>query len=162
MSLNLLAGVSMKSRVSPVLHPLDQFRRDEPLPEKQGQDVGLEEVPKNSVVEEGGVDETAVRPEGPGGSQDMQVGINNFAKRMTCISSGRSERCYYFSDRCKAEGADTLAVLDIAANLEHFYQGMTEGGADILLAASVFHFRTISIGQVKVYLKGRGIPVLGV
>ena len=39
---------------------------------------------------------------------------------------------------------------------------MTEGAADILLAASVFHFRTLSIGQVKKYLKGRGIPVLGV
>jgi imidazole glycerol phosphate synthase subunit HisF len=26
----------------------------------------------------------------------------------------------------------------------------------------VFHFRTLSIGQVKKYLKGRGIPVLGV
>lgn len=49
-----------------------------------------------------------------------------------------------------------------AGSLEHFYIGVTEGGADILLAASVFHFRTLSIGQVKKYLKGRGIPVLGV
>ena len=43
-----------------------------------------------------------------------------------------------------------------------FYQGVTEGGADILLAASVFHFRTVSIGQVKKYLKVRGIPVPGI
>ena len=49
-----------------------------------------------------------------------------------------------------------------AGTLEHFCQAVTEGGADILLAASVFHFRTLSIGQVKRYLKGRGIPVLGV
>jgi cyclase len=49
-----------------------------------------------------------------------------------------------------------------AGSLEHFYQGVTEGGADILLAASVFHFRTLSIGQVKKHLKERGIPVLGV
>ncbi len=48
-----------------------------------------------------------------------------------------------------------------AGTLEHFYRGVTEGGADILLAASVFHFRTLSIGQVKEYLKGRGIPVAG-
>jgi cyclase len=47
-----------------------------------------------------------------------------------------------------------------AGTLEHFYQGVTEGGADILLAASVFHFRTLSIAQVKKYLMGRGIPVL--
>ena len=65
----------MKSFVPPRLHPLNRFRRDEPLPEKQGQDVGLKEIPKNSGVEEGGVDETAVRPEGPRGSQDMQVGM---------------------------------------------------------------------------------------
>lgn len=49
-----------------------------------------------------------------------------------------------------------------AGSLEHFYQGVTEGGADILLAASVFHFRKLSIDQVKKSLKGRGIPVLGV
>jgi cyclase len=49
-----------------------------------------------------------------------------------------------------------------AGSLEHFHEGVTKGGADILLAASVFHFRTLSIGQVKRYLKGKGIPVLGV
>jgi len=48
-----------------------------------------------------------------------------------------------------------------AGTLEHFYQAVTEGGADILLAASVFHFRTFSIRQVKEYLKGKGVPVLG-
>ncbi len=48
-----------------------------------------------------------------------------------------------------------------AGTLEHFYRGVTEGGAAILLAASVFHFRTLSIGQVKSYLKERGIPVAG-
>ena len=49
-----------------------------------------------------------------------------------------------------------------AGTLEHFHQGATEGGADILLAASVFHFRTLSIRQVKEYLKERGVPVIGV
>ncbi len=49
-----------------------------------------------------------------------------------------------------------------AGTLEHFHQGVVQGGADVLLAASVFHFRTLSIGQVKRYLKGKGIPVLGV
>jgi hypothetical protein len=72
---NLLAGVSMKPRVSPFPHPLDQFRRDHPLLAQQGQDVGLEEVPQYGGVEEGRVNETAVRPKGPCGSQDMQVGM---------------------------------------------------------------------------------------
>jgi cyclase len=48
-----------------------------------------------------------------------------------------------------------------AGTLEHFYQAVTEGKADVLLAASVFHFRTLAIGQVKEYLRSRGIPVAG-
>ncbi len=46
-----------------------------------------------------------------------------------------------------------------AGKLEHFYQGVIKGGARILLAASVFHFRTFSIRQVKEYLRGKGIGV---
>jgi cyclase len=49
-----------------------------------------------------------------------------------------------------------------AGKLEHFLAGVNEGGADVLLAASVFHFRTLSIRQVKEYLKSKGIPVIGV
>ena len=47
-----------------------------------------------------------------------------------------------------------------AGQLEHFYEGVTKGGAQILLAASVFHFRIFSIRQVKEYLRDRGLPVL--
>ncbi|MBE0477237.1 MAG: imidazole glycerol phosphate synthase subunit HisF [Coriobacteriia bacterium] len=47
-----------------------------------------------------------------------------------------------------------------AGTLEHFYEGVTEGKASALLAASVFHFRTFTVGQVKEYLAGRGIPVM--
>jgi imidazole glycerol-phosphate synthase subunit HisF len=46
-----------------------------------------------------------------------------------------------------------------AGTLEHFYEGVTEGKASALLAASVFHFRTFTVGEVKEYLAGRGIPV---
>ena len=46
-----------------------------------------------------------------------------------------------------------------AGTLEHFYQGVVDGGADILLAASVFHFRTLSIKEVKEYLKEKGLDV---
>ena len=46
-----------------------------------------------------------------------------------------------------------------AGTLEHFYEGVVRGGARILLAASVFHYRILSILQVKAYLKERGIPV---
>ena len=43
--------------------------------------------------------------------------------------------------------------------IEHFYEGITKGGADALLAASVFHFNEISIMDVKNYLKEKNIEV---
>ncbi len=46
-----------------------------------------------------------------------------------------------------------------AGTLEHFYQGVVEGHAKALLAASVFHFRTFTIRQVKEYLQEKGIEV---
>ncbi len=48
-----------------------------------------------------------------------------------------------------------------AGTLEHFHEAVVRGGAAILLAASVFHFRTIRIGELKAYLKERGIAVRG-
>jgi len=47
-----------------------------------------------------------------------------------------------------------------AGTLEHFYEGVAEGKASALLAASVFHFRTFTVRQVKEYLAGRGVPVM--
>jgi len=46
-----------------------------------------------------------------------------------------------------------------AGELSHFYDAFTEGKADAVLAASLFHFGELGIGQVKAYLEGRGIPV---
>lgn len=43
--------------------------------------------------------------------------------------------------------------------LEHFAEGVIEGEADAVLAASVFHFGTFSIHQVKEYMASQGIPV---
>lgn len=46
-----------------------------------------------------------------------------------------------------------------AGKLPDFYDAVKDGGADILLAASVFHYRILSIRQVKEYLRERGIAV---
>ena len=43
--------------------------------------------------------------------------------------------------------------------LEHFAEGVIEGEADAVLAASVFHFGTFTIRQVKEYMASQGIPV---
>jgi imidazole glycerol-phosphate synthase subunit HisF len=46
-----------------------------------------------------------------------------------------------------------------AGKLSHFYDAVNKGGATILLAASVFHFRTFSVKEVKEYLKDQGLEV---
>lgn len=46
-----------------------------------------------------------------------------------------------------------------AGKLDHFYQAV-EAGATILLAASVFHFGIIGIGDLKDYLRSRGVALL--
>ncbi|MGI6087910.1 MAG: imidazole glycerol phosphate synthase subunit HisF [Kiritimatiellia bacterium] len=45
-----------------------------------------------------------------------------------------------------------------AGKLEHFYEAV-DAGADILLAASVFHFGIIGISELKQYLRSRGVAV---
>jgi cyclase len=43
--------------------------------------------------------------------------------------------------------------------LHHLYEGLTEGRADAVLAASIFHFSDYSIAEAKRYLSERGVPV---
>ena len=97
--------------------------------------------------------------------------------------------CVEWAKRCEALGAGellptsmdgdgTLAGYDIpftkavasavslpvtasggAGTLEHFFEVVDQAGVAAVLAASVFHFRTFSVGQVREYLAGRGVPV---
>ncbi len=46
-----------------------------------------------------------------------------------------------------------------AGKMEHFYDAFTEGKADAVLAASLFHFGEIAIGDLKHYLNEKSIPV---
>lgn len=46
-----------------------------------------------------------------------------------------------------------------AGTLEHFYDVLTAGGADAVLAASLFHYREVEICDLKTYLKNRNIDV---
>ena len=46
-----------------------------------------------------------------------------------------------------------------AGKLEDFYRVLTEGKADAALAASVFHYGTFRIKEVKDYLSRRGVVV---
>ena len=43
--------------------------------------------------------------------------------------------------------------------LEHLWEGLVEGQADAVLAASIFHFGIYTIAEAKAYLRDRGVPV---
>ena len=58
------------------------------------------------------------------------------------------------ADACSAK----IVASGGAGKLEHFYEAV-EAGATILLAASVFHFHIIDIGDLKDYLRSRGLNV---
>ncbi len=46
-----------------------------------------------------------------------------------------------------------------AGEPEHFAEALTDGGAAAALAASLFHFRQLSILEVKEYLIGEGVAI---
>jgi cyclase len=46
-----------------------------------------------------------------------------------------------------------------AGTLEHLYEGFMSGGADAVLAASIFHFGDYTIAAAKTYLRSRNVPM---
>jgi len=58
------------------------------------------------------------------------------------------------ADACSA----AIVASGGAGKMEHFYEAV-KAGANILLAASVFHFHIIDIGQLKDYLRSRGLKI---
>jgi cyclase len=59
--------------------------------------------------------------------------------------------------------ADRVPIPVIASggvgNLQHLYEGIAQGGADAVLAASIFHFGEHTVGEARDYLAARGVPV---
>lgn len=59
--------------------------------------------------------------------------------------------------------SDAVSIPVVASGgvgtLDHFVEGVTMGGASAVLAASVFHYGTFSVGQVKQHMAKAGIPM---
>jgi imidazole glycerol-phosphate synthase subunit HisF len=59
--------------------------------------------------------------------------------------------------------SDAVSVPVIASggvgNLDHLADGIQKGGADAVLAASIFHYGEYTVGQAKALMAGRGIPI---
>lgn len=68
-----------------------------------------------------------------------------------------------FANAITAEVSTALSIPVIASggagNMEHFYDVFTTGKADAGLAASIFHFKEIEIGNLKEYLSSKGVVV---
>ncbi|MBA7505148.1 Imidazole glycerol phosphate synthase subunit HisF [subsurface metagenome] len=105
------------------------------------------------------------------GSEATGIDIVEWAKRVEELGAGEILLTSKDTDGTK-QGYDlemTKAVAEAvtipviasggAGKLEHLYEAITIGKASAVLAASIFHFREISIPQAKQYLKERGISV---
>jgi cyclase len=59
--------------------------------------------------------------------------------------------------------SDAVSVPVIASggvgNLDDLADGIQQGGADAVLAASIFHYGEFTVGQAKTHMASRGIPV---
>lgn len=59
--------------------------------------------------------------------------------------------------------SDAVSIPLIASGgvgtLEHLYEGLTYGGCDAVLAASIFHHATYTVGEAKQYLKNKGVSI---
>ena len=105
------------------------------------------------------------------GTTGTGIDAVNWAKK--CESLGAGELLVTSFDRDGTQdGYDLKLTKAISKNvsipviasggvgkLEHLYDGVAKGGASTLLAASIFHFRQISIKKVKEYLKEKGLKV---
>ena len=106
-----------------------------------------------------------------GGRKPTGINAVEWAKKMSDYGAGEILLTSMDADGTKA-GYDiplTRAVSDaISANvvasggvgtLEHLAEGLRDGKADAVLAASIFHFGTFTIAETKKYLAAQGIPV---
>ena len=106
-----------------------------------------------------------------GGRLDTGIDAIEWAKKVEKLGAGEILLTSMDCDGTKA-GYDielTRAIAEAvsvpviasggAGTLEHFYDALTEGGADAALAASLFHYKELEIREVKEYLRDRGLPV---
>ena len=106
-----------------------------------------------------------------GGRLDTGIDAIEWAKKVEALGAGEILLTSMDCDGTKAgyDLALTRAIADAvsipviasggAGTLEHFYDALTEGGADAALAASLFHYKELESSQVKDYLSDRGISV---
>lgn len=106
-----------------------------------------------------------------GGRIDMGIDAVEWAKKVNELGAGEilltsmdcdGTKAGYDIELTKAiSSAVSIPVIASggAGTMEHFYDALTEGGADAALAASLFHYKELEINILKKYLKDRGVSV---
>ena len=89
--------------------------------------------------------------------------VNNGAGEILLTSMDRDGTKNGFDLGVTRAIADAVSVPVIASggvgNLQHLVDGVTRGGADAVLAASIFHQGTYSVGEAKRYLASKGVQI---
>jgi cyclase len=80
---------------------------------------------------------------------------------LTSMDRDGTQEGYDLELTCAVSSAVTIPVIASGGvgTLEHLYDGLTQGRADAVLAASIFHFRTHTVHEAKAYLAARGVPM---
>ncbi len=106
-----------------------------------------------------------------GGRKPTGLDVIEWVKKMAAYGAGEILLTSMDRDGTKAgfDLALTRAVCEAVripviasggvGNLEHLAEGVTQGGADAVLAASIFHFREYTVHEAKVFMAGRGIEM---
>ena len=106
-----------------------------------------------------------------GGRVDMNIDAVEWAKKVEKLGAGEILLTSMDGDGTKAgfdleltrAVSDSVSIPVIASggvgNLQHLVDGIVEGHADAVLAASIFHFGEYTIEEAKRYMQERGIPV---
>ena len=80
---------------------------------------------------------------------------------LTSMDADGTKKGYDLELTRRVAGAVPIPVIASggAGTLQHLYEGLTDGGASAVLAASIFHFRELTIAEAKSYLRERGVVV---
>ena len=80
---------------------------------------------------------------------------------LTSIDRDGTRQGYDCALTSAVAGAVSIPVIASggAGTFQHFHEVFTDGHADAALAASVFHFSEHAVGELKAYLRDRGVPV---
>jgi len=108
-----------------------------------------------------------------GGRKETDIDAVDFAKEVTSLGAGeilltsmdRDGTGKGFNIALTRAIADAISIPVIASGgvgtLEHLVEGIRDGHATAVLAASIFHFGTFKIGEAKAYMQKAGIPMRG-